>query len=52
MGPAPATHTPGFCEDKARLECSYKEAEAGVRHCSNCYPAKSWHIVQGGILDA
>jgi hypothetical protein len=28
MGPAPAPHTPGICEDKAQLECSYKEAEA------------------------
>ena len=28
MGPAPAPHTPGNCEAKAQLECSYKDAEA------------------------
>ena len=28
MGPAPAPHTPGTCEEKAQLEFSYKEAEA------------------------
>jgi hypothetical protein len=28
MGSAPAPHTPGICEEKAQLECRYKEAEA------------------------
>ena len=27
MGPAPAPNSPGICEAKAELECSYKEAE-------------------------
>jgi hypothetical protein len=27
MGPASAPHTPGICEEKAQLECRYREAE-------------------------
>ena len=28
MASAPAPQAPGFCKDKAQLECRYKEAEA------------------------
>jgi len=28
MGPAPAPHTPGICEEKGRLECRYRKARA------------------------
>jgi hypothetical protein len=50
MGPASAPHTPGICEEKAQLECRYREAEDAFHSARTAIRQKGGRLAKDDYL--